>query len=120
MSDWLILVDAMSDIGQAETPHKVMRIADYLANPQLFAGRRPYVLNLARSYAYQSAGYYASLLAEARGHRVSPSVQTMVELSRKSVYSHALPDLACLKQCLLSMVAESMCWLLPIEPSMRA
>ena len=94
MSDWLILVDAMSDIGQAETPHKVMRIADYLANPQLFAGRRPYVLNLARSYAYQSAGYYASLLAEARGHRVSPSVQTMVELSRKSVYSNALPDLA--------------------------
>lgn len=93
MSDWLILVENQSDIGQAETPHKVMRIGDYLANPGLFAGRRPYVLNLARSYRYQSEGYYASLLAEARGHRVSPSVQTMVELSEKRLYAQALPDL---------------------------
>lgn len=93
MSDWLILVDSLSDIGQAETPHKVMRVADYLSNPGLFVGRRPYVLNLSRSYGYQSEGYYASLLAEARGHRVSPSVQTMVELSRKGLYAHSLPEL---------------------------
>lgn len=93
MSDWLILVESLSDIGQAETPHKVMRIADYLSNPKLFSGRRPYVLNLARSYGYQSEGYYASLLAEARGHRVSPSILTMKELSQKSLYAHALPEL---------------------------
>ena len=93
MSDWLILVESLSDIGQAETPHKVMRISDYLANPKLFTGRRPYVLNLARSYGYQSEGYYASLLAEGRGHRVSPSVLTMKELTQKGLYAHALPDL---------------------------
>ncbi len=93
MSDWLILVEALTDIGQAETPHKVMRISDYLAKPALFDGRRPYVLNLARSYGYQSEGYYASLLAEARGHRISPNVQTMVELSAKGLYTHALPEL---------------------------
>lgn len=93
MTDWLVLVESLSDIGQADTPHKVMRISDYLANPNLFRGRRPYVLNLARSYGYQSEGYYASLLAEARGHRVSPTVQTMVELSRKQLYAHALPEL---------------------------
>ncbi len=93
MTDWVVLVETASDISQAETPHKVLRIADYISKPALFAGRRPYILNLARSYAYQSEGYYASLLAEARGHRVSPSVQTMVELSKKSLYNHALPDL---------------------------
>lgn len=93
MNDWLILVNSLGDIGQADTPHKVMRISDYLANPYLFADRRPYVLNLARTYSYQSEGYYASLLAEARGHRVSPTVQTMVELSAKGLYAHALPDL---------------------------
>ncbi len=93
MSDWLILVESLSDIGQAETPHKVMRISDYLTSPKLFTGRRPYVLNLARSYGYQSEGYYASLLAEARGHRVSPTVLTMKELSQKSLYAHALPEL---------------------------
>lgn len=93
MNDWLILVNSLGDIGQADTPHKVMRISDYLANPYLFTGRRPYVLNLARTYGYQSEAYYASLLAEARGHRISPTVQTMVELSAKELYAHALPDL---------------------------
>ena len=93
MSDWLVLVENPKDAGQADTPHKLMRIRDYLTRPALFAGRRPSIFNLARSYAYQSEAYYASLLAEARGHRVAPSVQTMVELSRKSLYAHALPEL---------------------------
>mgnify|MGYP003647675343 FL=1 len=93
MSDWLILVDHASDLAQHETPHKVMRVRDYLNAPGLFSGRRPNILNLARTYGYQSEGYYASLLAEARGHRVAPSVQTMVELSRKSLYAQALPEL---------------------------
>ena len=93
MTDWVILVENANDISQAETPHKVLRVADYIARPALFAGRRPYILNLCRSYGYQSEGYYASRLAEARGHRVSPSVQTMVELSAKGLYNHALPDL---------------------------
>ena len=35
------------------------------------------VFNLCRSYAYQSVGYYVSLLAEARGHRSLPSVATL-------------------------------------------
>ncbi|MBB5519302.1 RimK family protein [Amphiplicatus metriothermophilus] len=93
MSDWLILVENQADLAQYETPHKVMRARDYLNNPSLFAGRRPNIINLARSYAYQSEGYYASLLAEARRHRVAPTVQSMVELSRKSLYAHALPEL---------------------------
>lgn len=93
MSDWLILVESASDVAQYETPHKVMRARDYLTNPGLFTGRRPNILNLARSYSYQSEGYYASLLAEARRHRVSPTVQSMVELSQKSLYAHALPEL---------------------------
>lgn len=35
------------------------------------------IFNLCRSYAYQSVGYYVSLLAEARGHRALPSVATL-------------------------------------------
>ena len=93
MTDWVVLVETANDISQAETPHKVLRVDDYISKPALFSGRRPYILNLSRSYAYQSEGYYASLLAEARGHRVSPSVHTMIELSAKGLYKHALPDL---------------------------
>ncbi len=93
MTDWIILVDNPRDVGQADTPHKVMTVRDYLARPQLFGSLRPTVLNLSRNTAYQSAGYYASLLAGARGHRVMPTVQTLLELSRKDLYRDALPDL---------------------------
>jgi glutathione synthase/RimK-type ligase-like ATP-grasp enzyme len=93
VSDWLILVEYTSDLAQHETPHKVMRIRDYLTTPTLFTGRRPNIINLARSYSYQSEGYYASLLAEARRHRVAPTVQAMVELGQKSLYAHTIPEL---------------------------
>jgi glutathione synthase/RimK-type ligase-like ATP-grasp enzyme len=93
VSDWLILVEYTGDLAQHETPHKVMRIRDYLTTPNLFTGRRPNIINLARSYSYQTEGYYASLLAEARRHRVAPTVQAMVELRQKSLYAHAVPEL---------------------------
>ncbi|MEZ5895041.1 MAG: RimK family protein [Parvularculaceae bacterium] len=93
MSDWLVLVEYAGDLAQHETPHKVLRIRDYLTTPGLFTGRRPNIINLARSYSYQSEGYYASLLAEARRHRIAPNVQAMVELRQKSLYQHALPEL---------------------------
>jgi glutathione synthase/RimK-type ligase-like ATP-grasp enzyme len=93
MTDWLILAEHSRDLDQRDTPHKILPLRDYISNPELFAGRRPVVINLARGYGYQSAGYYASLLAEARGHRVLPTVQTMLDLSSKSVYADAIPDL---------------------------
>src|SRR5690606_33306865 len=39
------------------------------------------VVNLCRSYRYRSKGYYVSLVADARGHRVLPAVETLEELS---------------------------------------
>ncbi|MGO4839720.1 RimK-like ATPgrasp N-terminal domain-containing protein, partial [Rhizobiaceae sp. 2RAB30] len=42
---------------------------------------------------YQSRGYYASLLASSRGHRVIPTVETMIDLSERKLYEHALPEL---------------------------
>jgi glutathione synthase/RimK-type ligase-like ATP-grasp enzyme len=93
MTGWVILVDQPRDLPNAETPHKVITTTEYLARPRLFEIGRPKLVNLARSYAYQSKGYYASLLAEARGHRVVPTVETMLELREQKLYEHALPDL---------------------------
>jgi len=93
MTGWVILVDQPRDLPNAETPHKVITTAEYLARPRLFEMGRPKLVNLARSYAYQSKGYYASLLAEARGHRVVPTVETMLELREQKLYEHALPEL---------------------------
>ncbi len=92
MTGWVILVDQARDFPNADTPHKVITTRDYLARPKLFE-TRPKVINLSRSYAYQSRGYYASLLAEARGHRVIPSVETMLELGTRGLYEPALPEL---------------------------
>jgi glutathione synthase/RimK-type ligase-like ATP-grasp enzyme len=93
MADWVILVDTAKDFPNADTPHKVITTKDYLARASLFRGSRPKIINLSRSFAYQSRGYYASLLAEARGHRIIPSVETMVDLGARQLYAQALPEL---------------------------
>src|SRR5437764_5101292 len=93
MTGWVILVDQPKDLPNADTPHKVITTSEYLARPRLFDMGRPKLVNLARSYAYQSKGYYASLLAEARSHRVVPTVDTMLELREPKLYEHALPEL---------------------------
>lgn len=93
MTGWVILVDQPKDFRNADTPHKVITTGEYLARPRLFAGGRPKIINLSRSYNYQTKGYYASLLAEARGHRVVPTVETMLELRETPLYEKALPEL---------------------------
>lgn len=90
---WVILTGRQSDLDQTATPHKVITNRDYLAHPALFSGQRPKIINLSNSYAYQSRGYYASLLAGSRGHRVIPTVETMIDLSERKLYEHALPEL---------------------------
>ena len=94
MNGWVILVDQARDFPNADTPHKVITTGDYLARPKLFAGLgRAKIINLSRSYNYQSKGYYASLLAEARGHRVIPTVETMLDLRELKLYEQSLPEL---------------------------
>jgi glutathione synthase/RimK-type ligase-like ATP-grasp enzyme len=90
---WVILTGRQSDLDQVATPHKIITNRDYLAHPSLFRGQRPKVINLSNSYAYQSRGYYASLLAGSRGHKVIPTVETMIDLSERKLYEHALPEL---------------------------
>ncbi|WP_457935908.1 RimK family protein [Mesorhizobium sp. 10J20-29] len=90
---WVILTGRQSDLDQVATPHKIITNRDYLAHPALFRGQRPKVINLSSSYGYQSRGYYASLLASSRGHKVIPSVETIIDLSERKLYEHALPEL---------------------------
>ena len=82
MTGWVILVDQPKDFPNADTPHKVITTSDYLARPRLFDAGRPKLVNLSRSYDYQSKGYYASLLAEARGHRVVPDRRDHAGIAR--------------------------------------
>lgn len=90
---WVILTGRQNDIDPVATPHKIITSRDYLAHPALFRGQRPKVINLSNNYGYQSRGYYASLLASSRGHRVIPTVETMIDLSERKLYESALPEL---------------------------
>lgn len=65
----------------------------YITRPENFRARSVRVVNLSRDAVYLGTGYYASLLAEARGHKVIPSTRTILDLGRKSLYRFALPEL---------------------------
>ena len=43
------------------------------------------VINLCKSYQYQTEGYYVSMLAEARGHKVLPEASTLQDLRFPSI-----------------------------------
>jgi glutathione synthase/RimK-type ligase-like ATP-grasp enzyme len=93
-SQLLIVVERLEDWSSYLPSEDLITAQDYLENPlQSGAGKRVQVINLCRSYRYLGHGYYCSLLAEARGHNVIPSVKTISELARKSLYSLALDDL---------------------------
>lgn len=51
------------------------------------------VFNLSRSYRYQSLGYYVSLLAEARGHKPLPSINTIQDMKSQTITRFVSDDL---------------------------
>jgi glutathione synthase/RimK-type ligase-like ATP-grasp enzyme len=63
----------------------VVAARSYLSDPRFSEIRGVKVFNLTRSYRYQSTGYYVSLLAEARGHRPLPSVNTIQDMKSQTI-----------------------------------
>ncbi len=76
----LIVVDAPKRWSLEIPSAQVVSAFEYLSNPEFAQGSGRKVFNLCRSFKYQTAGYYVSLLAEARGHRPLPSVTVMQDL----------------------------------------
>lgn len=71
----------------------VVTARQYLTDPQFQRLRHCRVFNICRHYRYQSAGYYVSLLAEARGHRPIPKITTLQDLKTSSIYRDTSSDL---------------------------
>jgi glutathione synthase/RimK-type ligase-like ATP-grasp enzyme len=85
VDDWLFEVPKV----------EIVSARRYLAEESYARMRHARVYNLCRSYRYKSVGYYVSLLAEARGHRPLPSVDTIQGLKSVSLarfYSDELED----------------------------
>ncbi|MGE4071326.1 MAG: RimK family protein [Lysobacterales bacterium] len=93
MSRLVIVVEKASDWGSYHPSDNVVTAMDYLKEPIRPDEERTQVINLCRSYKYLGAGYYVSLLAEARGHKVIPSVRAINDLRRRSLYGLDIEDL---------------------------
>ena len=93
MTRLVVVVEKASDWSSYYPSVDVMSAMDYLRTPVGGDDERTHVINLCRSYKYLGTGYYVSLLAEARGHKVMPSVRTVNDLRRRSLYGLDIDDL---------------------------
>ena len=93
MSGPVIIVEKRTDFRWDDPQNRVMTLEDYLKSGSDGAGRRRKVVNFCRDTAYLGAGYYCSLLAEARGERVTPGLDDLLELGQKQHYAHRIGEL---------------------------
>ncbi len=89
-----IVVDKPKDWKPFYPSERVLSFDDYLRSPAEGDRGGVRVINLCRSRKYLSRGYYCSLLAEARGHKVLPSTDTLNDLRSKQLYVLEVEDLA--------------------------
>ncbi|MEE4381348.1 MAG: RimK family protein [Pseudomonadales bacterium] len=94
----LFVVDKPEEWPLAIPDVEVVGARDYVTDPAWTRSGRARVFNLCRSYRYQSIGYYVSLLAEARGHRPSPSLATIQQTRSRHLLRLASEDLETLIQ----------------------
>jgi len=93
MHSVIIVVDKVQDWTAFYPSENVISVQDYLSQPSSSVNTVTQVVNLCRSYKYLTNGYYCSLLAEARNHKVIPSVRSINDLSNKSLYSLDISNL---------------------------
>ncbi|MAL98499.1 MAG: RimK family alpha-L-glutamate ligase [Alteromonadaceae bacterium] len=93
MARLLIVVDDAQDWAPFYPSEDVITFSQYLEYSDARSSSRLRVINLCSSSRYLSQGYYCSLLAEARGHQVVPSVMTLNDLGRKGLFTLQLDAL---------------------------
>lgn len=86
----VILVDDPSDLPKSPVSGRVVTVSDYLKLSYAAKGR--IVVNLARSYEPLTRGYYASLLAAARGERGYPGAFNLLDINWRRIHVRALQE----------------------------
>lgn len=113
MNSVLILLDSLDDWKPYYETNSLLSVSDYLKHkpkkgPQL-------VINLSGSYSYNSEGYYCSLLAQARGHKVIPGVDIINKLETGTgVRMPASLQKLCFQWTQKNNIAENSTWYLNI------
>jgi len=84
MHSSLIILDSLDEWNPFYDTQSIITVKDYLQNEYL-SNQSHLVINLSNDLSYNSEGYYCSLLAKARGHKIMPSVETINKLSSESL-----------------------------------
>ncbi len=92
MSQTLIVIHSLKDWAPFYPSENVITFSDYMNGVKVEPQPRTRIINLCRNFDYLSEGYYCSLLAEARGHNVIPSVRTLNDLSKRALYRIHIDD----------------------------
>lgn len=92
MANVYVVVDNKQDWAPYYPSSNLITFQEYINLPYS-VHQQAFVINLCRNYKYLSKGYYVSLLAEARQNKVIPSVTSINDLSRKSIYNLQIDDL---------------------------
>ncbi len=71
----------------------VVETQSYLCNQNSYKNQSINIINLCRSYQYQSIGYYVSLLAEARLHDITPSIIHIQDTLTTGLYKYISQDI---------------------------
>lgn len=85
MSQLYLVVDEMSQWTHALPGEAVISFETYLTEHPIKGQKKTRIINLCNTDQYLSTGYYCSLLAEARGHKVLPPANTLTDLSSQQL-----------------------------------
>lgn len=94
MSGYFVVVDDLDDWAPYFPSREVISFDQYLAKTDIPADQTVRILNFCRNKRALGRGYYCSLLAEARGHKVIPNISVLNDLRRKKLYTLKLEEVA--------------------------
>jgi len=86
MSRLYLVVDELSEWTQQLPAEAVISFDTYLNEHPVKGEKKTRIINLCNIDRYLSRGYYCSLLAEARGHKVLPPANTLTDLANRPLY----------------------------------
>lgn len=89
----VIVVDDPGATAKVVPGIKFVSATDYLSDTNYANSSRFHVLNLCGSHKTHSLGYYVSLLASARNHRVTPSVMAVKDATTTVVAQSLLDEI---------------------------
>lgn len=81
----IIITDDPDSWAFLEEFAPIVKPNDYIMRDEYHQNRSSRVINLCKTYDYQSIGYYISLLAQARDHKALPSVHNILDVMNLSL-----------------------------------